>query len=60
MCNKFTQLAFAAILANGSIVAWGSEYYRGDSSAVQHQLQKVQQIQATPLRHLLPSRELDQ
>ena len=37
--------AFAAILADGSVVTWGDQW--GDSSAVQDQLRGVQQIQAT-------------
>ena len=39
--------AFAAILANGSVVSWGDPRYGGDSSAVCDQLRKVQQIQST-------------
>ena len=39
--------AFAAILADGSVVAWGAPDYGGDSSVVQDQLKDVQQIQAT-------------
>ena len=39
--------AFAAILGDGSVVAWGDANYGGDSSAVQHQLTNVQQIQAS-------------
>ena len=42
-----TQGAFAAILADGSVVAWGNPYNGGDCFAVQHQLRNVQQIQAT-------------
>ncbi len=42
-----TNEAFAAILADGSVVTWGSALYGGDSSAVQHQLKRVQQIQTT-------------
>ena len=42
-----TGWAFAAILADGSVVAWGLPAYGGDSSAVQDQLKNVQQIQAT-------------
>ena len=37
--------AFAAILADGSVVTWGST--RHDSSEVQDQLRNVQQVQAT-------------
>ena len=40
-------LAFAAILANGSVVTWGDPGHGGDCSAVQDQLKNVQQIQAT-------------
>ena len=32
---------------DGSVVTWGDEDYGGDSSAVQEQLQDVQQIQAS-------------
>ena len=32
--------AFAAILADGSVVAWGDPDYGGDCSAVQDQLQE--------------------
>ena len=39
--------AFAAILTDGSVVAWGDARYGGDSSAVGDQLKGVQQIQAT-------------
>ena len=47
VCNRFTgqEGAFAAILADGSVVTWGHESYGGDSSAVQDQLRGVQQIQ---------------
>ena len=57
MCNKFKpqNLAFAAILANGSVVTWGHPRYGGDCSAVQDQLKNVQLVQATNLRHLLRS-----
>ena len=37
--------AFAAILADGSVVTWG--YSGGDSSAVQDELKSVQQVQAS-------------
>ena len=43
------QLNIAAILADGSVVAWGEPEDRGDSSAVQHQLRNVQQVQANCL-----------
>ena len=41
--------AFAAILADGSVVAWGDPQRGGDSSTVRDQLRlrNVQQIQAT-------------
>ena len=42
-----TQRAFAAILADGSVVTWGSADCGGDSSAVRDQLRGVEQIQAT-------------
>ena len=42
-----TRGAFAAILADGSVVTWGYARYGGDSSAVRDQLRGVQQIQAT-------------
>eukprot|EP00435_Cladocopium_sp_Y103_P017862 s3160_g4.t1 len=35
--------AFAAILADGTVVTWGEPSFGGDSSAVQDQLQNVQQ-----------------
>lgn len=42
-----TKCAFAAILADGSVLAWGSQASGGDSSNVQTQLRSVQKIQAT-------------
>ena len=39
--------AVAAILTDGSAVAWGDKDYGGDSRAVQDQLEGVQHIQAT-------------
>ena len=39
--------AFAAILADGSVVTWGDKGAGADSSAVQDQLRNVQQIQTT-------------
>ena len=36
--------AFAAILADGSVVTWGDPSAGGDSSRVQDQLRNVQQI----------------
>ena len=44
-----TSKAFAAILGNGSVVAWGNPDSGGDSSAVQDQLMNVQQVQAQNL-----------
>ena len=38
--------AFAAILEDGSVVAWGWAH-SGDSSAIQDELKGVQQIQGT-------------
>ena len=42
-----TQHAFAAILADGSVVTWGNPNDGGDSSEVQDQLKGVQQVQAS-------------
>ena len=42
-----TNGAFAAILADGSVDAWGEPDYGGDGSAVRDQLRNVQQLQAT-------------
>ena len=39
--------AFAAVLGDSSVVTWGHAAYGADSSAVQDQLQHVQQIQAS-------------
>ena len=39
--------AFAAILDDGSVVAWGDVHHGCDSSTVQDQLKNVQKIQAT-------------
>ena len=36
-----TWSAFAAILADGSVVTWGRADYGGDSSAVEHELRFV-------------------
>jgi len=44
---QVTETAFAAILADGSVVAWGDPDHGGDSSAVQDQLKNVKQIQPT-------------
>ena len=44
-----TVYAFAAILADGSVVTWGDAGNGGDSSAVRDQLRNVEQIQATSL-----------
>ena len=38
---------FAAILQDGSVVAWGNSGFGGDCRAVQNQLRDVQQIQAS-------------
>ena len=42
-----TQHAFAAILADGSVITWGDPESGGDSSTVESQLRDVQQIEAT-------------
>ena len=42
-----TRTAFAAILADGGVVAWGDPEDGGDSRPVQHQLRNVEQIQAS-------------
>ena len=47
VCRNMFGAAFAAILANGSVVTWGDVDYGGDSSAVQDQLTNVKQIQAS-------------
>ena len=39
--------AFAAILADGSVVTWGNAEAGGDSSAVHSRRRNVQQLQAT-------------
>ena len=39
--------AFAAILADGSVVTWGDPSCGGNSSAVQDQLRSVQKVEAT-------------
>ena len=39
--------AFAAILADESVVTWGCPDSGGDSSDIQHELKGVQQVQAT-------------
>ena len=39
--------AFAAVLTDGSVVAWGNSVWGSDSRAVQDQLKGVQQIQAS-------------
>ena len=41
---KASELAFAAILTDGSVVTWGEAHYGGDSRAVQDQLKGVQQL----------------
>eukprot|EP00435_Cladocopium_sp_Y103_P009112 s248_g2.t1 len=45
--HHYTAGAFAAIMADGSVVAWGQPECGGNSSAVRDQLRNVQQIQAT-------------
>ena len=40
-----SELAFAAILIDGSVVAWGNPGSGGDSGAVQDQLKSMQHIQ---------------
>ena len=42
-----THYAFAAILADGSVVTWGDPLRGGDSTGVRDQLRNVQQIHAT-------------
>jgi alpha-tubulin suppressor-like RCC1 family protein len=42
-----TESAFAAILADGSVVTWGNPRSGGDSSAVQEELKNVQEIKAS-------------
>ena len=42
-----TGAAFAAILADGSVVTWGDARAGGASSLVQARLKNVQQIQAS-------------
>ena len=42
-----TKFAFAALLADGSVVTWGDPRYGGDSSKVQSRLQGVEQVEAT-------------
>ena len=42
-----TYRAYAAIMADGSVVTWGDPDLGGDSATVQDQLRKVQQVQAT-------------
>jgi hypothetical protein len=44
---KGNDSAFAAILADDSVVTWGGPGNGSDSSEVQHQLKCVKQIQAT-------------
>eukprot|EP00439_Symbiodinium_sp_Y106_P047255 s326_g6.t1 len=44
---RATRSAFAGILGDGSIVTWGDASHGGDCSAVQGQLNNVQQIQAS-------------
>ena len=42
-----TRSAFAAVLADGTVVTWGDPQRGGDSSRVQFQLRKVAEISAT-------------
>jgi hypothetical protein len=42
-------MALAAILSDGSVIAWGEPEHGGDCSAVQDQLKKVQQLHATDM-----------
>lgn len=42
-----TDLAFAAIRADGSVVTWGDPHSGGDSRAVQSELQNVQLIRGS-------------
>ena len=42
-----TYFAFAAFLADGSVVTWGHPDFGGDSTVVRDQLKNVQQIHAT-------------
>jgi len=42
-----TDSAFAAILADGTVIIWGDADCGSDCSPVQHQLQNVQQVQGT-------------
>ena len=39
-----THSAFAAILADGTVVTWGGSTCGGNSSRVQHQLTNVQEV----------------
>ena len=43
---QVAQMAFAAILADGSVVTWGRAEFGGDSSACQDQLRNVKHIQS--------------
>jgi hypothetical protein len=42
-----THGAFAAILADGSVVTWGHAKFGGDSTAVENQLRNVREIHAS-------------
>ena len=46
-CCSPPRHAFAAIRHDGTVVTWGDEQFGGDSSQVQEQLNRVQQIQAS-------------
>lgn len=45
--TQATRAAFAAIMAEGSVVTWGDPRSGGDSSPVKDPLRSVQRIQAT-------------
>ena len=49
MCRSIyaDKMAFAALKADGSAVAWGNKYNGGDPSEVQHQLVDVGSIYST-------------
>ena len=49
-----TSSAFAAILADGCVVSWGSPHCGGNCSQVQHLLQNVTQVQATVFSSKVP------
>ena len=45
--RAFKHGAFAGVLGDGSVLAWGRADYGGDSSAVQDQLRNLQHVQAS-------------